>query len=133
MQHANTAIRVQGIDIVSRAPKGAADYMQNLTGLSVQEFGDSDEGYNFFQVSAFHDFVDPRTPYRFMSHDALATRFAGLPVGNLPDEGAVCISITVADIAAARAAIGSSAVELGPYRIAVPPNAANGVILEFKH
>jgi catechol 2,3-dioxygenase-like lactoylglutathione lyase family enzyme len=135
MQRANTAIRLQGIDVVSKDPKRAAEDMQKLTGLKVLELGLSDKGYTIFSVHTGADRTGsacPHAPYNFMSHDALAKRFAGLPLGKLPEEGAMCLSITVQDIAAARAAIGASAVELGPQRIAVPPDVAHGVILEFE-
>jgi catechol 2,3-dioxygenase-like lactoylglutathione lyase family enzyme len=126
-RHANTAQRIDHVEVLSADPKAAATFMQRLTGLSAQEEPDG-----ALRVETTPEGSPRRGTYVFLDAATLAKRYAGLPLGKLPVEGAISISLGVANLAAAKAALGSHAVDLGHGRLAVPPGAANGVILEFR-
>jgi catechol 2,3-dioxygenase-like lactoylglutathione lyase family enzyme len=126
-RHDNTTQRIDHVEVLSADPKAAAAFMQRLTGLSAVEEPDG-----ALRVETAPEGSPRRGNYVFLNAATLAKRYAGLPLGKLPDEGAISISLEVADIAAAKTALGSHAVDLGHGRLAVPPSAANGVILEFR-
>jgi catechol 2,3-dioxygenase-like lactoylglutathione lyase family enzyme len=126
-RHANTAQRIDHVEVLSANPKAAAAYMQRLTGLSAVTEPDG-----ALRVETSPAGKPRRGNYVFLDAATLAKRYAGLPLGTLPAEGAISISLGVADIAAAKAALGRHVIDLGHGRLAVPPNAANGVILEFR-
>jgi Glyoxalase-like domain len=125
-RHANTARRIDHIEVVSANPEAASAYMHQLTGLPVHLEPDG-----ALRVETSPRGMPRRGAYVFLDASTLAKRYPGLPLGTLPVEGAMSIAIKVADIAAARLALGGQMVDLGHGRIAVPPAAANGVILEF--
>jgi hypothetical protein len=124
-QHANTAQRIDQIEVLAADPGTAAAHLQRLTGLPIQPEPDGalrvDTAVN--NTSGSYLFLDAAT---------LAKRYPGLPLGPLPPEGAISISLVVADVAAARRALGRQALDLGHGRVAVPPASANGVILAFR-
>jgi catechol 2,3-dioxygenase-like lactoylglutathione lyase family enzyme len=126
-QHANTARRIDHIEVLSADPKAACAYMERLTGLPAMMEPDG-----ALRVETAQDGQLRRGNYVFLDAATLAKRYAGLTLGALPTEGAISISLHVADLTAAKSALGRHAVDLGHGRIAVPPSAANGVILEFR-
>jgi catechol 2,3-dioxygenase-like lactoylglutathione lyase family enzyme len=126
-RHANTAQRIDHVEVLSADPKPAVAHMQRLTGLPAVMEPDG-----ALRVETTPEGSPRRGNYVFLDAATLAKRYAGLPLGQLPTEGAISISLGVADIGAAKAALGSHAVDLGAGRLAVPPSAANGVILEFR-
>jgi catechol 2,3-dioxygenase-like lactoylglutathione lyase family enzyme len=126
-RHANTAVRIDHVEVLSADPKAAVAYMQRLTGLTAVMEPDG-----ALRVETAPKGSPRRGNYVFLDAATLAKRYAGLPLGTLPVEGAISISLQVADLAAAKSALGHYAVDLGHGRLAVPPSAANGVILEFR-
>ena len=125
--HANTAVRIERIEVVSADPTAAAAFMHRLTGLPVQTLAD---GTVRVKTSAAES-RRPSACYEFLDAATLGRRYPGLPLGPLPREGAMSLSLGVTDIDAARTALGDRAVDLGDGRIAVPPHVANGVIVAF--
>jgi hypothetical protein len=125
-RHANTAQRIDHIEVVSADPAAAADHMVRLTGLPVFEEPDG-----ALRVETTRPGSPKRAAYVFLNAATLAKRYPGLPLGPLPAEGAISIALKVVDLGAARAALGDAAQDLGHGRLAVPPSKANGVILEF--
>jgi Glyoxalase-like domain len=126
-RHLNTAKRIDHIEVLSADPKAASADMQRLTGLSAVVEPDG-----ALRVETAPGGGLSRGNYVFLDAATLVQRYAGLPLGKLPTEGAISISLGVADIATARAVLGRHAVDLGCGRVVVPPSAANGVILEFR-
>jgi Glyoxalase-like domain len=127
MRHANTAVRIDHVEVLSADPVTASAYMTRLTGLPVQREPDGALRVTTSAVGSTRRSGD----YVFLDAAMLAKRYLGLPLGPLPGEGAISIALGVDDIAKAKAALGGNAVSLGDGRIAVPPNAASGVILAF--
>jgi Glyoxalase-like domain len=126
MNHANTARRISHVEVLSADPKAASACMHRLTGLPVHMEPDG-----ALQVATTRAGMPSRGHYVFLDAATLSKRYAGLPLGTLPAEGAISIAINVRDLDIAKAALGDHAVDLGNGRIAVPPSAANGVILAF--
>jgi catechol 2,3-dioxygenase-like lactoylglutathione lyase family enzyme len=120
--HANTAARLDRVELLAKDPKGAAGHMARLIDQGVETELDG-----AFRVRSGGN----RAAFVFLDRATLDRRYPGLPLGRLPDEGAVSLAIRVADDKAALAAAGPSAIVLAPGRIAVPPSAATGVILEL--
>jgi catechol 2,3-dioxygenase-like lactoylglutathione lyase family enzyme len=126
-RHLNTAVRIDHVEVLSADPLAASGYFTRLTGLPAAMETDG-----AFRVPTAPPASTRRSAsYVFLDAATLAKRYSGLALGTLPAEGAISISLRVADIAAARAALGPCALDLGHDRIAVPPGVASGVILAF--
>jgi catechol 2,3-dioxygenase-like lactoylglutathione lyase family enzyme len=126
-RHANTAQRIDHVEVLSADPMAAAAHMHRLTGLAPVMEPDG-----ALRVDTTQPGSPRRGNYVFLDPATLAKRYAGLPLGQLPAAGAISISLAVANIAATKSALGRHAVELGAGRLAVPPSAANGVVIEFR-
>ena len=121
-RHANTAQRIDRIEILCRDPKATATHMSGLVGRSTQAM---DDGAIRMSSGA------KRADFVFLDRATLERRHAGVPLANLPDEGCVTLAIWVADLAKAKNAIGARAAAATAQAVKVAPAEANGVILEF--
>ncbi len=120
--HTNTAKRLDRVEIISADPRKAADHMARLIDQTVVE---EDDGA--FRVPS----GSTRAAFVFLSEAQLRARYPGLTLGVLPAEGAISLCIRVEDDEAALAAAGPSAVLVAPGRVAIPPSAATGVLIEL--
>lgn len=122
MRHANTARRIVRVEILAADPAGAARQMARLIDQPVTMLADG-----ALQVASGKG----RADFEFVDRKGLAARHPGVATDTLPAEGAVAIVLGVADLAAAKAAVGSAAAVATDQRVEVAPGAANGVILTF--
>lgn len=121
-RHANTARRIDRVELLSADPHGAAEHMARMIDRTIHR-----DGENVWRVPSGSD----RAAFVFLDRQALGQRHPGIPLDNLPDEGAAALALVVDDLDAAARAVGSSAV-VGEGSVAVPPGAANGIILAFE-
>ena len=120
--HKNTAKRLDRVEIISADPRKAADHMARLIDQTVVL--EDDGAYRVPSGST-------RAAFVFLSEGQLRARYPGLTLGVLPVEGAISLCIRVDDDEAALAAAGPSAVLVAPGRVAIPPSAATGVLIEL--
>lgn len=120
--HKNTAKRLDRVEIISADPRKAADHMARLIDQTVVL--EDDGAYRVPSGST-------RAAFVFLSEGQLRARYPGLTLGVLPTEGAISLCIRVDDDEAALAAAGPSAVLVAPGRVAIPPSAATGVLIEL--
>ena len=120
--HKNTAKRLDRVEIISADPRKAADHMARLIDQTVVL--EDDGAYRVPSGST-------RAAFVFLSEGQLRARYPGLSLGVLPVEGAISLCIRVDDDEAALAAAGPSAVLVAPGRVAIPPSAATGVLIEL--
>jgi catechol 2,3-dioxygenase-like lactoylglutathione lyase family enzyme len=120
--HKNTAKRIDRVEILSADPRKAAEHMARLIDQSVTT--EPDGAYRVASGST-------RAAFVFVSKAQLQSRYPGVELGTLPAEGAIALCIRVDDDEAALAAAGPSAVVVAPGRIAIPPSAATGVLVEL--
>ena len=119
-RHANGALGIDRVELVSHDPHAAAG---NLAGLIDREpvaqpggAGRVPSGY------ARADFV-------FLDRSALAARYPGVAADAPADECAVALVLRVADIAATRGALRATPVVDCDGMLVVPPTHASGLIL----
>lgn len=121
-RHANTATRIDRVELVSANPKDAAEHMSRLIDQPVTA---DDDGA--LRVASGGN----RGAFVFLDHATLEKRHPGVPLDGLPGEGGVTLSLRVANADAAKSAVGGRGVTTKPGSITVPPRYANGVILEL--
>ena len=121
MVHANSAKRIDRVEFVSRDPAKAAAHMARLIDQRVTVEADGASRVPSGSTRAAFVFVDEVT---------LRSRYPGVPL-RLPTEGAVALCLRVDDAEAALACAGPSAIVLTPGRVAIPPSAASGVLIEL--
>jgi Glyoxalase-like domain len=121
-RHANTAVRLDRIEMLSRDPKAAAAHMGRLIDRPSEQL--SDGALRVVTGSERADFV-------FLDRATLEKRHAGVSLAGIPAEGAITIAVKVADLAQAAKAVGSRAAVSDAGVVKVAPAEANGVILEF--
>lgn len=121
-RHANTARRIDRVELLSADPQGAADKMARMIDRKPHR-----DGEDAWRVPSGSD----RAAFVFLDRPALAQRHPGMPLDNLPDEGAATLALVVDDLEAAARAAGSTAI-VREGSVAVPPGAANGIILAFE-
>lgn len=121
-QHANTARRIQRVELRANDPQKAAAHMARLIDQVVVP--EPDGALRVPTGGRRGDFV-------FMDRKTLAARHPGVPLDALPPEGAVALCLAVASPDAARKALGKYAIDVRDGVVAAPPSAANGVILEL--
>ncbi|MEQ1613991.1 MAG: VOC family protein [Hyphomicrobiaceae bacterium] len=119
--HQNTAKRIDRVEIVSADPRRSAEHMARLIDQVVVTEVDG------FRVAS----GSTRGAFVFLTEAALRARYRGLDIGTLPTEGAVSLCLRVDDAAAALAAAGPSAKFVTSGRVAIPPSAATGVLIEL--
>jgi hypothetical protein len=121
-RHANTATRIDRVEMLTPDPAAAAAHMGRLIDRVPQPLADG--ALRVETGSGRGDFV-------FLDRATLARRHAGVPLAGIPDEGAITIALTVRDAKAAAKAVGAKAAVVGPKSVKVPPAEANGVVLEL--
>ena len=122
LMHANTARRIERVELLSQDPAGAAARMAYLIDQAA-----TTESDGAFRVES----GGGRAAFVFLDKARLRARFPGVPLDALPAEGAISLCLRVADDEAALAAAGPSAIVVAPGRIAIPPSAATGILLEL--
>jgi catechol 2,3-dioxygenase-like lactoylglutathione lyase family enzyme len=120
--HKNTAKRIDRLEIVSADPQTSAAQMARLIDQTVKL--EEDGGCRVPSGST-------RAAFVFLGEATLRARYPGVQLGPLPREGAIALCLRVDDDEAALAAAGPSAVVVEPGRIAIPPSAATGVLVEL--
>jgi len=122
LRHTNTAKRIDRVEIVSADPITAAEHMARL--IDQNAVPEADGAWRVPSGSTRGAFV-------FMTEAGLRARYPGLDLGNLPTEGAISLCLRVDDEQAALAAAGAAAKLVAPGRVAIPPSAATGVLIEL--
>ena len=121
-RHANTAVRLDRIEMLSKDPKAAAAHMGRLIDRPAETLAD---GARRVQTGA------NRADFVFLDRATLEKRHAGLDLAGIPAEGAMTIAVKVADLARAAKAVGTRAAVADARVVKVAPRDANGVILEL--
>ncbi|MFM9938247.1 MAG: VOC family protein [Hyphomicrobiaceae bacterium] len=121
--HANTATRIDRVEMLSKDPKAAAAHMGKLIDRPVEALSD---GALRVQTGA------KRGDFVFVDRATLEKRHPGVSLTGIPDEGAMTIALVVDDLAKAKAAVGAKAAVATADCVKVAPAQANGVILELK-
>jgi hypothetical protein len=121
-RHANTATRIDRVELVSANPRQAAEHMSRLIDRPVTT---DDDGA--LRVTS----GGTRGAFVFLDRATLEKRHPGVPLDGLPQEGGVTLALRVANADAAKSAVGGRGVTTKPGSITVPPRYANGVILEL--
>ncbi len=121
--HANTALRLDRVEMLSKDPKAAAAHMSHLIDRPVLTMPDG--ALRVETGSGRCDFV-------FLDRATLEKRHPRVSLTGIPDECAITMAVIVKDIAKARAAIGSKCAIADATVVKVAPADANGVILELK-
>ncbi len=121
-RHANTAYRIDRVEMLSPNPAAAAAHMGRLIDREPERLGDG--GLRVETGSGRGDFV-------FLDRATLAARHPGVSLDGVPDEGAVTIALTVHDAKAAAKAVGGKAAIVADKVVKVAPAQASGVLLEL--
>lgn len=122
-RHANTATRIDRVEMLSNNAAAAAAHMARLVDRPVTT--DADGARRVETGSGRGAFV-------FLDRTMLAARHPGVSIAGLPEEGGVTIALRVEDIAAARRVLGSKVAASEPGVVKVAAADANGVILELR-
>jgi hypothetical protein len=122
MRHANTATRIDRVELLSHNPGAAAEHMARLIDQAVEAEPDG-----AFRVAS----GEKRGAFVFLDRPTLQKRHPGVPLDGIPEEGAVALVLRVARAEATAEVIGGRGIVAGPGVLNVPPRYANGVILEF--
>lgn len=122
-KHANTADRIIRVELLSDDPKAAADHMTRL--IDVPSTREADGAYRIESGGGRGAFV-------FLDRATLEKRHPGVPMDQLPADGAVALVLGVKDLAATKAATTKSGAVVGDGRVTVPAAKANGVMLVFE-
>jgi hypothetical protein len=121
-RHANTATRIDRVEMLSPDPRAAAAHMGRLIDRTPEPLADG--ALRVETGSGRGDFV-------FLDRATLERRHPGVPLAGIPDEGAITIALTVTDARAAARAVGDKAAVVDPRSVKVAPAQANGVLLEL--
>jgi len=121
-RHANTAYRIDRIEMLSPDPTKAAAHMGRMIDRKPEVL--SDGALRVETGSGRGSFV-------FLDRATLQRRHPGVPLAGVPDETAVTLALTVESAAAAAKAVGSKAAVVASKIVKVAPAEANGVILEL--
>ena len=120
--HANTATRIDRVEMLAADPAKAAAHMGRLIDRTPERLADG--ALRVETGSQRGDFV-------FLDRPTLERRHPGVSLAGIPDEGAITLALTVSDANAAARAVGSKAAVVTPKAVKVAPTEANGVILEL--
>jgi hypothetical protein len=120
-KHANTARRLDSVEILSADPKADAAQMSRLIDQPAQAEKDG-----AFVVPSGGD----RARFVFVTREAFGRRHADVPLDHLPASGGAALVLVADDLDAAANAIGSSAVRAENI-VYAPPALANGALLAF--
>lgn len=121
-RHANTATRIDRVEMLAKDPSAAAAHMGRLIDRRPEKLADG--ALRVETGSGRGDFV-------FLDRQTLEKRHSGVSLAGIPDEGAITIALTVDDAKAAARAVGAKVATKGAKFAKVAPAEANGVILEF--
>jgi hypothetical protein len=121
-RHANTATRIDRVEMLSPDPAKAARHMGRLIDREPEPLADG--ALRVETGSGRGDFV-------FLDRATLERRHPGVPLAGVTDEGAVTIRLQVADVGAAARAVGAKACVVTDRHVKVAPGEANGVLLEL--
>lgn len=121
-RHANTATRIDRIEMLSPDPAAAAAHMGRLIDRPVETESD---GARRVETGA------GRGAFVFVDRATLEKRHPGVPLGKLPEQAGMTIAVRVSDLAAAKRALGSKAATSDARTVKVAPAEANGVVLEL--
>jgi len=122
VKHANTATRIDRVEMLTPKPQAAAEHMGRLIDRSPERLADG--ALRVETGSGRGDFV-------FLDRATLERRHPGISLAGVPDETAITIALTVDDAKAAAKAVGSKAAVVDARSVKVAPSEANGVILEL--
>jgi hypothetical protein len=121
MQHANGAMRLRQVPIVSTEPAQDAAHLSRMIDRDVRT--EPDGALAIPSGSDRADFV-------FLTKDQLGRRYPEVALAGLPERGGAGLVIATSDLAAAAKAAGSAAVRSGDS-VCIAPRAANGTLLTF--
>lgn len=122
-RHANTAVRIKSVELLSRDPAAAAAHMSRMIDMPV-----ANEADGALRV----DSGGKRGAFVFMDRARLAARHPGVQVETMPEDCAAAMILGVADLAAAKRAAGAAVRASSQKRVSVGPTEANGIILVFE-
>jgi hypothetical protein len=120
-RHANTAVRIARVMIVSPEPKKDADHLARMIDGEVRSQPDGS-----FLVPSGPD----RADFALMTRNLLGRQYPGVSPADMPERGGAGLELVVNDLAAAQRTAGVAAVSIGAA-VVVPPAAGNGVLLAF--
>lgn len=121
-RHANTALGINRVEMVTPQPRAAAEHMARLIDQSVDR--DADGAFRVRSGGGRGIFV-------FLDRATLGRRHPGVPLDGLPAEAVVTLALRVANLEAAAVALGSRAIRQRSGALSVAPTHANGVLLEL--
>ncbi|MGD9806598.1 MAG: VOC family protein [Hyphomicrobiaceae bacterium] len=122
IRHANTAYRIDRIEMLSPDPANAAAHMGRLIDRKPEPLADG--ALRVETGSGRGDFV-------FLDRATLDRRHPGVPLDGIPDETPITLALTVASADAAAKAVGTKAAVVTPKIVKVAPAQANGILLEL--
>lgn len=122
-RHANSAVRLDRIEMLSKEPRAAAAHMGRLIDRPVET--EADSALKVQTGAGRADFI-------FLDRATLERRHPGVSLAGIPEEGGMTIAVRVADVAAAAKAVGARAAVVAQDVVKVAPKDANGVILELR-
>ena len=122
-RHANTATRIDRVEMLSKDPRASAAHMGRLIDRPVET--EADGALKVATGARRGDFV-------FLDRLTLERRHPGVSLAGLPAEGAVTIGLRVSDVAAAQRVLGANCAVATAGVLKVAPAKANGVLLELK-
>ena len=122
MNHENGAVRIDRVELLARDPRAAAGDMARLIDQPL-----IDEPDGAIRVPS----GGRRSAFVFLDRAQLASRHAGLALGELPADGAVTLALKVTGSARLAALARKPGAVAGPGVVTFAPARATGVILEF--
>lgn len=120
--HANGAYKIDHVELLSADPEGDAAHMSRLIEMPV---GSDPDGALRVETGG------GRGAFVFVDRARLLLRHPGVSLDDLPAEGAVVLSLRVADARKTAAALGTNGLAVSSRVVKVPPSKANGVLIEF--
>ena len=120
-KQANTAKRIAEVLVTTPEPEADAKHLARMIDGKIRKEADGacvvPTGFG-------------RADFVFLTREAMARRYPGVPVADLPERAGAGLRLVVDDFAAAQRAAGAKAVS-GNDAVVVPPANANGVMLAF--
>jgi len=120
-KQANTAKRIAEVLVTTPEPEADAKHLAKMIDGKVRR---EDDGACVVPTGF------GRADFVFLTREAMARRYPGVPVADLPERAGAGLRLVVDDFAAAQRAAGAKAVS-GNDAVVVPPANANGVMLAF--
>jgi len=121
-RHANTAYRIDRVEMLSPEPDKAAAHMGRLIDRTPEPLPDG--ALRVQTGSGRGDFV-------FLDRAILGRRHPGVPFDGIPDETPITLALNVTSAAAAVHAVGKKAAVVTAKGVKVAPAEANGILLEL--